>query len=251
MFLSLIQQYPFIIAFLCGLVPALVWLFFWIKEDTHPEPPKMITLSFVGGMVAVLLVIPFQKVMYEWFIQNPHPFLLTIENMLPTKQGLHAFAYIAWAALEETWKFIVVYIIALRYKKITDEPIDDLIYLIISAIGFAAMENTLYIANYMRQGDFLESVINLNLRFIGASLLHIISSASIGVWMAISFYKHTSTKIIYLICGLITATILHAIFNLVIISEAVTSVLPVFGGVWVAIIILLLIFEKIKNITRT
>ena len=59
MFLDFLQQYPFILAFILGLIPALVWLWFWLKEDIHPEPAKMITLSFIGGMVAVLFVLPF------------------------------------------------------------------------------------------------------------------------------------------------------------------------------------------------
>ncbi|KKR45403.1 MAG: hypothetical protein UT81_C0014G0020 [Parcubacteria group bacterium GW2011_GWA2_40_14] len=62
--LNFIQQYPFILAFLLGLVPALFWLWFWLKEDIHPEPLKMITLSFLGGMLAVLFVLPLEQLIY-------------------------------------------------------------------------------------------------------------------------------------------------------------------------------------------
>ena len=40
--LDFIQKYPFILAFILGLIPALIWLWFWLKEDIHPEPAKMI-----------------------------------------------------------------------------------------------------------------------------------------------------------------------------------------------------------------
>jgi RsiW-degrading membrane proteinase PrsW (M82 family) len=56
-----IEKYPFILAFSLGLLPAVFWLWFWLKEDRHPESAKMITLSFVGGMLAVVLVLPFQQ----------------------------------------------------------------------------------------------------------------------------------------------------------------------------------------------
>ncbi len=251
MFLSIIQQFPFIIAFLCGIIAALIWLFFWIKEDIHPEPPKMITLSFIGGMVAVFLVLPVQTMIHDVLIKNPKDILT---HTTVTKADLEIIAYTIFAAIEEIFKFILVYYIALRNKKITDEPVDDIIYLIVSAIGFAAMENTLYIANSLRVGDVFGSIISLNLRFIGATLLHIVASATIGICMAFAFYKPGDIKKLYLILGIITATALHTIFNLFIISitesEAAYRILYLFGGVWILVIGLLLLFEKIKNTTR-
>jgi len=36
---------------LLGLLPSFAWLFFFLKEDTHPEPKKMIALVFfLGGI---------------------------------------------------------------------------------------------------------------------------------------------------------------------------------------------------------
>ena len=43
-----------IFAFLGGLAPALIWLFFWLREDKkHPEPRKNILLTFLFGMCVV------------------------------------------------------------------------------------------------------------------------------------------------------------------------------------------------------
>ena len=98
MILNFIQQYPFILAFLLGLIPALIWLWFWLKEDIHPEPAKMITLSFIGGMLAVVFVLPLQQIIYSYVRE---------QNLL---------AFTLWAILEETFKFGFVYFIALRNK---------------------------------------------------------------------------------------------------------------------------------------
>ena len=66
MFLDFLQQYPFILAFILGFVPALVWLWFWLTEDRdHPEPKRMIALAFFVGCLTVLLVLPFQKVAFQ------------------------------------------------------------------------------------------------------------------------------------------------------------------------------------------
>lgn len=230
-FLIFTTKYPFIISFILGLFPALVWLWFWLKEDIHPEPAKMITLSFIGGMVAVLLVLPLQRLVYDFI------------------KGQDSLSFLLWASIEEIAKFLTVYFIALRFK-VTDEPVDDIIYLIISALGFVALENTFFLTDLIKNGDFVGVVITGNMRFIGSSLLHIIASATIGIFMAFSFYKSKLRKAIYLACGLILAILLHTSFNLFIIREAEDRLLVIFGVVWLLIVTILLLFEKVKHIKK-
>jgi RsiW-degrading membrane proteinase PrsW (M82 family) len=230
--MEFLEKYPFILSFILGLIPALIWMWFWLKEDTHPEPAKMITLSFIGGMAAVLFVLPVQKLIYNYL-------------------GDHeTLSFILWASVEEIFKFGFVYFIALRNKKITDEPVDDIIYLIISALGFVTFENTLFLLDSVHSGNFLDVIIHGNLRFIGASLLHTMSSATIGICMALSFYKNKTTKALYTISGIIIAIVLHTSFNLLIISQAEGNIFFIFGTVWISIVILLLLFEKVKHLRQ-
>ncbi len=233
MFLNFLQQYPFLLAFILGLIPALIWMWFWLKEDTHPEPAKMITLSFLGGMLAVLFVLPFQKIVYDYI------------------GGEEALSFTLWAALEEVAKFLFVYFIALRNKKLTEEPVDDIIYLIISALGFVTLENTLFLLDLIRNGEFASTIVHGNLRFIGASLLHTMSSATIGICMALAFYRTHKEKIMYTISGIIIAIVLHTAFNLFIIREAEGNIFFIFGTVWLSIIVLLLLFEKVKHLRNS
>lgn len=52
----------FAIAFVAGLIPALFWVWFWLKEDKRkPEPLWLIFISFVAGMAVVPVVLPLQK----------------------------------------------------------------------------------------------------------------------------------------------------------------------------------------------
>ncbi len=230
--ITALKQYPIVLAFLSGLVPALIWLWFWLKEDTHPEPAKMITLSFLGGMLAVLFVLPVQQFIFR-FIPDPN-----------------TLSYILWAAIEEVSKFLLVYIIALRSKTLVDEPVDDMIYLIISALGFVTLENTLFLVSPFHSGDFIGAIITGNLRFVGASLMHVISSGVVGICLSLSFYGTWLKKVIYICIGLILAITLHTIFNLFIISELEGNMFFIFGLVWAGIVVLLLLFEKVKHITK-
>lgn len=232
MFLEFLQQYPFLLAFILGLIPALIWLWFWLKEDAHPEPAKMVTLSFMGGMLAVVFVLPLQKIVYNYFEDNQF------------------ISFTLWAAMEEIAKFLFVYYIAIK-NKATDEPVDDMIYLIVSALGFVTFENALFLIEPISNGNLLGTIINSNLRFIGASLLHIMASATIGVCMGLSFYKSKNEKRIYIIVGIIIATILHSAFNLFILKGPQENILLVFGTVWLSIIVLLLLFEKVKHMRKT
>jgi RsiW-degrading membrane proteinase PrsW (M82 family) len=231
MFISFIENYPFIVAFLLGIIPALIWLWFWLKEDIHPEPAKILTLAFLGGVISVLMVLPIQKIIYDYLVEYK------------------VLSFTLWAGTEEIVKFLVIYFVALK-RKVVDEPIDDIIYLIVGALGFVTFENTLFLNQLIKDGDFIGTLINGNMRFMGASLIHIISSATIGVMLALSFYKKRTDRIIYTIIGVLVAIVLHTSFNLFIISEVPGNIFFIFGMVWIGIVVLLLLFEKIKHLKK-
>ncbi len=210
-------------------LPALFWLWFWLKQDKkNPEPISLLTLSFLAGIVTVFIVYPIENWAFQFVSGNEK--------------------IVAVAIIEETLKYLTLYFIALR-SKYFDEPIDAVIYAITIALGFSAMENLLYLMSTISQNGVVMGVINSNLRFIGATLLHTVSTATVGVAVAFSFYKRRFRKIIYISIGLITAFLLHTVFNFFIINtNNIGDVLTVFFYLWIFIIILLLLFEKIKKI---
>jgi RsiW-degrading membrane proteinase PrsW (M82 family) len=217
-----------ILSLVGGIIPSLIWLSFWLREDKkRPEPRGLIMLTFVAGMIAVPLVIPFQK----WTQVAGNTFL----------------TFLFWAGLEEVFKFGAAYISAL-WRREDNEPIDPIIYIMTAALGFVAMENTFFIFKALTHGNYTESLITGNMRFIGASLLHTISSAAIGIAMGLSFYKSRFAKNLYILTGLIIAIGLHTTFNLFIIKENSGLTFATLGFVWIAIVILMLFFEKIKSV---
>lgn len=214
-------------ALLGGIFPALLWLWFWLKEDSRcPEPRRLIILAFIAGMVTVPLVLPFQKFAAAHFVGTT--------------------VIVLWAAAEELLKFIAAYLLVLKRKDM-NEPIDAIIYMITIALGFAAFENTLFLLNPIGDGDIIGSVLTGNLRFIGAMVLHTLASAVIGVAIALSFYKSAMVKRIYIFFGIILAIVLHTLFNFFIIQSNGEKLLEVFIFVWLGIIVLILFFEKIKR----
>lgn len=224
----MITSYTLLYALLGGILPALLWLWFWLREDkARPEPRGLLLLSFAVGMVAVPLVLPFQKFAAVSFSATT--------------------AIVLWAATEELFKFGGAYIAVLR-RKTTDEPVDAVIYMITVALGFAALENTFFLLNPLTDGNIMESILTGNLRFLGATLLHTLSSATIGVAIALSFYKSKAIKSLYIVIGVILSIVLHTLFNLFIMKSNGEKTLIVFLFVWIGIILLILFFEKIKRI---
>lgn len=225
-------SYNTIWSILGGVLPSLLWLWFWLKEDKkHPEPGSRIILSFVAGMLAVLVVIPIEKLFYQL-----------------SGFGLTTVTFVLWAASEEILKFGAAYFSALRYK-INDEPLDPVIYMLSAALGFSALENTFFLAKFIDSGLVSQSIISGSMRFLGATVLHTVSSAVIGVFLALSFYKNKEIKRSYLFTGIIASITLHALFNSFIISAGQNTFM-VFSGVWASAIIIILIFEKIKRIKK-
>jgi len=214
-------------ALLGGILPAIIWLQFWLAEDKkRPEPRGRIIETFVAGMLAVILVLPFQK---------------AISNIY----GESATAFFFWAVLEELFKFGAAYFAALRSRD-DREPIDALIFMITAALGFAALENALFIINPLLQSNALSGFITGNLRFIGSTLLHTVSSGAIGTALALTFYKSKNTIARNVFLGLAVAIILHTTFNLLIINASEFGTFLIFAGVWAAVTALIFMFEKVK-----
>ena len=153
----------FAIAFLSGLVPALFWLWFWLREDNrNPEPYTLIAISFIAGMAVVPVALPLQKLAIG---------LYTGSNVI-----------LVWVIIEELLKYAAALIIVLWNKEV-DEPIDMVVYMIVIALGFAALENALFIFNPLVAGDLLNTALTGGFRFLGATLLHVLSSGTVGEYV--------------------------------------------------------------------
>lgn len=242
----------FLYALLSGIIPPLLWLWFWLREDNlHPEPRRLIFGCFLMGMGAVVLALILQTLINP-FVHDIH-FLNYLYDFSDEQKR-----YILFAATEEISKFLAAYIVAFHAAEM-DEPVDALMYLITVALGFAALENTLFVMksyyniNQVFVGDVTQALSTGNMRFIGASLLHLVSSACIGVMIGLNFYRAKIVQFVMGLVGLVGAIALHSVFNLSIIkvmSDDALGTLKIFSWVWGAAIVLLIAFEEVKGLKK-
>jgi RsiW-degrading membrane proteinase PrsW (M82 family) len=216
-------------AFLAGIVPSLLWLFFWLREDNyHPKTRFTIGLTFLLGMMSVVLAVYGEGVVLA-FVKNQ------------TQQ------YIVWAAIEEICKGLAVLLVALFSSEIT-EPVDLMIYFLTAALGFAAMENSFFIMNSLQTGNVAASIAIGDFRFIGATLVHTVASASIGFFLGLAYYRGAWLKSAMAVIGLLAAIAVHSTFNLSVLAAAPQNTLSVFAWIWCAVVILIILFEEIKAV---
>lgn len=211
-----------------GVLPTFFWLWVWLRNDHKPEPRGLITLAFIGGAIVVPLVIPFQQLIYGWVGHDPNSIVLI-------------------AALEETAKFLMIAILIFP-TRFVDEPIDYGVYLVTGALGFAALENMLFLLNPLQDGNIALTLATGNLRFLGATVLHSISGAIVGISLGIVFYKKRIYKIFFGIVGILGAIALHALFNFFIMKDTDISIISTISILWVVGIFVAFAFQKLSQL---
>lgn len=225
---SYMNTHSFVVAIIAGIAPSLIWIWFWTREDAkHDEPKWLLVTAFLSGIVAVALAVVFEKIIAG----------------VPMDPSL---LYTAWAATEEILKFgVLAIIISSTYDS---EPIKPMVYGIVIALGFSAFENTLFIMGPLSQGLIAKSIVTGNMRFIGATLVHVVSTALIGFSYGFTYYRGKVAKACSLLLGLVGAVALHAAFNLSIIDASSSNTLKTFFWVWGAVVVLIILFEEVKAV---
>lgn len=176
-----------LILFALGVFPAVFWLFFFLLESRrHPEPPKIIARVFVAGAVAAVVAAGIQL-------------LLQLKLFPIWGYAANSVAgFLVFAFVEETVKFFGAYT-AFKSRRKPEAPLDDMIYLITAAMGFAALENVLFLFSASSALVIQTAV----MRSIGATFLHAVASGFTGFYLA----KGRLAE------GLIVATVIHTAFN--------------------------------------
>lgn len=218
----------FLVAIGLGVLPALFWLWFWLREDkVHPEPKSMILLAFLGGMIATMIAYPLEKSLIDIGLVDTHRYFL-------------------WVVIEEVLKYGALFFLVLR-SSFFDEPIDAVIYMITIALGFAALENTLFLISPLTEGDHTAAINLTALRFVGATLLHVASSALVGIFMSFVYFRQSHHRMFFTLLGISFAIALHMIYNVSIIGSGdEKSVYNIFIGLWLAVFGVLIACERIK-----
>jgi len=192
-----------LIALLGAAVPSLIWLFFFLRKDLHPEPKQVILYTFTAGALASLITVVFQY---------------AFKYLLIGESGNLILMVVILAFVEELFKFLAAFRSVSRDPAF-DEAVDAMIYMIAAALGFASVENLFIFAGSVSEisAAGLSEIWNtFILRFFGATLLHSVLSAIVGFYWARGRLRNK--RFLYITFGIILVTILHGAFNYLILK---------------------------------
>lgn len=233
------MDFRFLIYIIFGILPSLTWLSYYLRKDVHPESNSMVLKIFIFGTLVTLPV---------FFIQIGLNFLLD-KISLPGVISSILYWFVIIAFTEELFKFLVIKTKVLASPEL-DEPLDIMLYMVIAALGFATLENILYLFSpigVISFADLMNRTLVISfIRFIGATFLHTLSSGVIGYFLALGICKSQKR---YLIYGFLIAVLLHGFYNF--------SIMKLEGMLKIAIPVAILIllayfvitsFEKLKKL---
>lgn len=210
-----------------GIIPTFLWLWFWFNQVKKPESTGFLSLLYILGMLSIIIVFPIDT--------------LISQSNLDQKEYLLAFALV-----EEVTKVILTAAVAFRHRMIKS-PGDYTLYLVTFALGFSALENTLYLIHPISESSLSFVLFTGNLRFIGATLLHTTCVAIVGNMLGIAYYETRFMKWVHALFGLGLATGLHAIFNYFILLNTTRSIMIGLAGLWFIGIIVIVVFSRIQR----
>ena len=187
-------------AVLISLFICVMWvLYFWRVDVFEQEPAYVIIVALLLGALSASFSLTLSD---------------TIDSMLPIALGSGALSDLVYSVLhiglvEETAKFLPVVLVVLLFTH-DNEPVDYVIYGGLSALGFATMENSMYLTNYGLEIGFN--------RFLLSTTLHISLTGYVAYSWARARYIKPGSAFVAALKGLAVASVLHGLYDYFIIG---------------------------------
>ncbi len=135
-----IEEYMNYLVLLAAVLPVIIWLgYIYKKDNLRPEPVGQLVKAFAYGVVSVFVSLAISTPLGELGLYPEET--VTILDAI-------RYAFFAAAVPEEIAKFAMLWLV-LRNNKHFDEKMDGIVYAVCISLGFAALENILYLfGNY-------------------------------------------------------------------------------------------------------
>ena len=119
-----------------ALAPIFIILVYIYVRDKYEKEPigLLIKALIVGGLTVIPIMI------VEGFLQTRGAYLTGYPSVAYT-------AFVVAAFTEETFKFIALYLLIWKNKEF-NEKFDGIVYAVFISLGFAAVENVMYVFQY-------------------------------------------------------------------------------------------------------
>lgn len=195
------------IVIISALLPVVILIsYIYWRDKNSPEPTKMLVKAFLYGVLSIFLSL---------CLSIPFGILGLYPNENITVFDAIRQSFIAAAIPEESAKLFMLWLL-LRKNSFFDEKIDGIVYASFVSLGFAAVENIMY----------LSSSENFVTTSVTRALFSVPGHFSFGILMGY-FYSiarfYTNNKLQNLILSLVAPVIAHGLFNTILRTVSVST----------------------------
>jgi len=177
---------------------AAIIIYFYTKDKHDREPFGVLLMSFMAGCFSVLPAIILETL---------------LPNIVPGSYGtslisIAIYTFVIIAASEEFSKYIFLRYYAYR-KPSFNEPYDGIIYAVMVGMGFATIENLMYVFGSDTLGAAWSTA---GLRAVTAVPAHATFAVVMGYFVGLAKFNHKNERSL-MFRGFLLATILHGFYD--------------------------------------
>lgn len=184
-----------------------VWFFIIREKDSIDKEPffTMLKVLVLGGFISILATTLANLTLPLFLPENYVLFLDNLDALANVDFETLIIIGMIIGIVEETSKAFAGIILTNKLKYF-DEPVDGIIYGMIVGLGFAAIENIMYMLQHSVYVIFIRSVMSIP--------MHIICGAIWGYGLALNKFKYKRhSNILNISPFIVIAAIIHGIYD--------------------------------------
>ena len=186
---------------LLAFTPGLFWLWFFARRGVYrPGPRRLLAFTFLSGMASTIPA----GIMNALFLDESILSQSASANLMSLATGM---LFVVGPA-EETCKFLAVRLLAYR-SAYFDEPGDGLVYSAAASLGFASLENLLYIVTFGPLVMIGRAPLSTAAHVVFGSFWGYALGRQVGAENSRPWYRHGQT-----LAGIAAGAVTHGLFNI-------------------------------------
>lgn len=182
--------------------------FVYAKDEYEREPLRLIRKSFFYGLLSVLITTIISLILGVALGDS-----FSVEHLAEQRDlwGLFLLAFFGVALVEEFSKWFVIRRVIFHWRNF-NEPLDGIVYSVMVSMGFATLENILYVFGVTAALGVNDGYLTGVLRMFTAVPSHATDAVVMGYFIGKAKFDEQNRSLL-LGLGLLGATALHGIYD--------------------------------------
>ncbi len=220
----------------CAVLPVILLCYYIYKKDRNKEPVSLLMKLFFLGFFSAIPVVIIELVLdYMFSIEGSQSFLV-----------IFIYTFFTVSLVEEGFKWIITKNIGYRNKEF-DEVYDIIVYSVFVSLGFACIENILYVLS----NGFMNAVMRGLLSIPGHACYAVVMGYFLAQAKLSSSHKKKATTNYYLILSILCPSIVHTLYDaLILYSAEIESFLGIIVFLLFDIIMVVVCFLTVNKISK-